>query len=168
MKDLEKFKEKQENFERKLEEKKENFQKKLQSKKEKLQNSLKTKQEKEASKKLLPPMFEMLVVVVNRGRGQVLLNYLKSIDLDLSIVSFGEGTAPSSIAGLLGFTQEKEVIFSVVNIKDSETILNLLDSIFLSTEKYFGIAFTIPLKSMTNNSLETLNAQNTLNHKGGK
>ena len=83
------------------------------------------------------------------------------------MVSFGEGTAPSNIAGLLGFSQEKEVIFTVVNLKDSTKILDLLDSIFLSTEKYSGIAFTIPLKSITNNSLDTFVETNSLKN-GGK
>lgn len=155
---------------------KESLENKIKKGKQKLENKVKEKKQKfeekinqrKQEKSLLPPMFEMLVVVVNRGRGQVLLNYLKSIDININIVSFGEGTAPSNIAGLLGFSQEKEVIFSVVNLKDSEKVLDLLDSIFLSTEKYFGIAFTIPLKSITNNALDTFLETNTLSNGGKK
>lgn len=155
---------------------KESLESKIKKGKQKLENKVKEKKQKfeekinqrKQEKNLLPPMFEMLVVVVNRGRGQVLLNYLKSIDININIVSFGEGTAPSSIASLLGFSQEKEVIFSVVSLKDSEKVLDLLDSIFLSTEKYFGIAFTIPLKSITYNSLDAFLETNTLSNGGKK
>lgn len=136
---------------------------KIKQKKEDIENKIK---DKKLEKKLLPPMFELLVVVINRGRGQAVLNYLKSINISVNVVSFGEGTAPSNIAGLLGFSQEKEVICSVVNLKDSTKILDLLDNIFLSTEKYSGIAFTIPLKSMTNNSFDTFIETNSLNNGG--
>lgn len=113
------------------------------------------KTDKSNGQNLRPAIFEMLVVIVNRGRGQAVCNYLKSINMNLSIVSFGEGTAPSNLAGLLGYSQEKEVLFSIVNIADSDKVLDLLDSIFLSTEKYSGIAFTVPLKSVTNFTLDT-------------
>ncbi len=157
----EKIKAKKENFEKKIKEKKEQFETKVKDRKQKIEN-------KKQEKSLLPPMFEMLVIIIKRGRGQAVLNYLKSINLNLDIVSFGEGTAPSNVASLLGFNQEKEVIFTIVNFKDSEKVLDLLDNIFLSTEKYGGIAFTIPLKSMTNNSLDTFIETNTLNNNGGK
>lgn len=165
MSSKEKMKDKKENFEKKLKQKKEDFENKVKDRKQKIEEAIKTKKQE---KSLLPPMFEMLIVVVNRGRGQAVLNYLKTIDVNLNIVSFGEGTAPNNVAGLLGFSQEKEVIFTVVNFKDSEKVLNLLDNIFLSTEKYAGIAFTIPLKSMTNNSLDTFLETNTLNNGGKK
>lgn len=163
MKNLDKFKEKTESLEKKFKEKKESLERKIKNRRDKIINN------KQSEKKLMPPMFEMLVVVVNRGRGQAVLNYLKSIEVNINIVSFGEGTAPSNIASLLGYNQEKEVIFSVVNLKDSEKVLDLLDSIFLSTEKSAGIAFTIPLKSMTSYSLEKFESFNTLkNGEGNK
>ncbi len=168
MSNLDKIKEKKENIEKKLIEKKEHLEKKIKEKEQKIRNH-NAKQLKDKSKKdLMPAMFEMLIVIVNRGRGQAVLNYLKSIDVNINIVSFGEGTAPSNIASLLGFNQEKEVLFSVVNLKDSEKVLDLLDSIFLSTEKYSGIACTIPLKSMTNVSLDTFKNYNSLSKEGGK
>lgn len=160
MSNLEKFNEKTKNLEKKFKEKKENLERKIKTKREKLINH--------SEKKLMPPIFEMLVVVVNRGRGQAVLNYLKSIEVNINVVSFGEGTAPSGIASVLGYSQEKEVIFSVVNLRDSKRVLDLLDSIFLSTEKSAGIAFTIPLKSMTSYSLEKFESYNTLKKGEGK
>ena len=161
MRNLDRYKEKAKNLEKKFKEKKENLKQKIKTKRDKLINSKRT------DKNLMPAMFEMLFIIVNRGRGQAVLNYLKSIDVSVNIVSFGEGTAPSNIASLLGYSQEKEIIFSVVNVKDSEKILDLLDSIFLSTEKSAGIAFTIPLKSMTSFSLEQFENYNTFQN-GGK
>ena len=82
-----------------------------------------------------PPKMEMLMVVVKRG----------------------SGTATSAIADLFGLdNREKEVVFAVIKHDDSNLILDSLEEKFLTVEKYAGIAMTIPLKSITNQSLEQI------------
>ena len=77
--------------------------------------------------------------------------------VDLNIVSFGSGTATSAIADLFGLdNREKEVVFAVIKHDDSNLILDSLEEKFLTVEKYAGIAMTIPLKSITNQSLEQI------------
>lgn len=124
---------------------------------EKIEKVNKEKEQKQKEKKLQPAIYELMIVIVNRGRGQSVCNYLKSLNMPLSLISFGGGTAPSSLAGLFGYKQEKEVLFTLVDIKDSDKVLDFLESIFLSTESNAGIAFTIPLKSATDFSLEYIN-----------
>ena len=104
-----------------------------------------------------PPKMEMLMVVVKRGKGDYVADFLKTMNVDLNIVSFGSGTATSAIADLFGLdNREKEVVFAVIKHDDSNLILDSLEEKFLTVEKYAGIAMTIPLKSITNQSLEQI------------
>lgn len=104
-----------------------------------------------------PPKMEMLMVVVKRGKGDDVADFLKTMKVDLNIVSFGSGTATSAIADLFGLdNREKEVVFAVIKHDDSNLILDSLEEKFLTVEKYAGIAMTIPLKSITNQSLEQI------------
>lgn len=104
---------------------------------------------------VLPPVLELLVVVTNRGYGEEVTEFLEKLDVNLSIVSFGSGTAPSSLADIFGlYNKEKEMIFSVIQLDESERILDKLEGKFLLDEKYAAIAFTIPLKSATKQSME--------------
>ena len=104
---------------------------------------------------VLPPVLELLVVVTNRGYGEEVTEFLEKLDVNLSIVSFGSGTAPSSLADIFGlYNKEKEMIFAVIQLDESERILDKLEGKFLLDEKYAAIAFTIPLKSATKQSME--------------
>ena len=124
---------------------------KVKPKKQKISFALKREIKKQS---LHPPILELLVVVTNRGLGQEVADFLEKIDVDLSIVSFGSGTAPSSLANLFGlYNKEKEMIFSVIQLDESERILDMLEAKFLFDAKYAAIAFTIPLKSATNHSV---------------
>ena len=104
---------------------------------------------------VLPPVLELLVVVTNRGHGEEVTDFLEKLDVNLSIVSFGSGTAPSSLANIFGlYNKEKEMIFAVIRLDESERILDKLEGKFLLDEKYAAIAFTVPLKSSTKHSME--------------
>lgn len=104
---------------------------------------------------LKPPMFEMLTVIVNRGKGEEVIEFLKQQKVNFNIATFGLGTAPSGIANMFSlYNKEKEVVFAVIKFKDSNQILDLLEENILYNEKFRGFAFTLPLKSMTNKAVE--------------
>ena len=104
---------------------------------------------------LNPPMFEMLTVIVNRGKGEDVIDFLEKQKVNFNIATFGMGTAPSGIANMLSlYNQEKEVVFAVIKLEDSNDILDLLEENILLNEKFRGFAFTLPLKSMTNKAVE--------------
>lgn len=127
---------------------------KVKPKKKKISLSLKRQIKKQS---LHPPVLELLVIVTNRGSGEEITDFLQKLDVKLNIVSFGTGTAPSSLANLFGlYNKEKEMVFAVINLDESERILDMLEAKFLFDEKYAAIAFTIPLKSVTNHALEQL------------
>lgn len=105
----------------------------------------------------LSPILQMLVVIVTRGKGDEVVTYLKSNGINAKVSSFGEGTADSTLQSMLGlYNKEKEIVFSVIPLKDSDKFMDELDEKILKQQKHGGIAFTIPLKSITKNSMQSL------------
>lgn len=101
-----------------------------------------------------PPIYELLMIIINRGKSKYVQNVLNQFNIDLKIFGYGYGTAESGMADILGlYEKEKETICCFIPLSQHENIMNELDEKVLKKSKYSGIAFTIPLKSMTNNSL---------------
>ena len=99
----------------------------------------------------------MLVVIVTRGKGDEVVTYLKSHGVFAKVSSFGEGTADSTLQSMLGlYNKEKEIIFSVIPLKNSDQFMDELEEKILKQQKHGGIAFTIPLKSITKNSMQAI------------
>ena len=116
---------------------------------------LKKEKKVQGTSTLKPPIFEMLTIIVNRGKGEEVIEFLESQKVNFNIASFGFGTAPSGIANLLSlYNQEKEVVFAIIKLEDSQNILNALEENILVNEKFRGVAFTVPLKCMTNKAME--------------
>ena len=112
---------------------------------------------KAKKRKKMNPILQMLVVIVNRGKGDDVTAFLKQSGINSRICSFGEGTATSSLQNILGLSNnEKEIISCIIPIENSTKFLDKLEEEFLTVEKYAGIAFTIPLKSITKGSFENL------------
>ena len=103
------------------------------------------------------PIMQMLVVIVTRGKGDEVVAYLKSRGVMPKVSSYGEGTADSTLQSMLGlYNKEKEIVFSVIPIKNSDEFMDELEAKILNQQKHGGIAFTIPLKSITKNSMQEL------------
>ena len=116
------------------------------------------KHNKQNKKNKLPaPILQMMVVIVTRGKGDSVRNFLKEKNVQNFVSSFGRGTADSTLQNLLGFDQkEKDVIFAIIPVENSEVLLDELEEKFLKLQKYAGIAFTVPLKSITKDSMENV------------
>lgn len=107
------------------------------------------------------PVFQMLVVIVNRGKAEEVNEFLKQGGVKYRIISFADGTAGSTFQNIMGLhNNEKEIISCVMPIQNSSKFLDKLEKQFLTAEKYSGIAFTIPLKSITMESMEKLVKEN--------
>ena len=108
-------------------------------------------------KKALKPLFQMLIIIVNRGKGEKVNEFLKQSGVKYRILSYGDGTAPTTFQHILGlYNSEKEIVASIIPIENSSKFLDKLESEFLTIEKYSGIAFTVPLKSITMESMQKL------------
>ena len=104
----------------------------------------------------LPTILEMLFVIVKRGNGDKVSKFLKEKGIS-KISSYAYGTADSTLQSLLGLVdKEKEIVFSIIPVLNSDELLDELEKKFLKIEKYSGIAFTIPLKTIVKNSMQKL------------
>ena len=112
---------------------------------------------KRTKNNVLPPILQLLTIIVKRGTGDEVNSYLKSIGIKAKMTSYGSGTADGSLQSLLGlYNKEKELIFAVIPVENSEVLLDELEARFLNKEDYEGIAFTIPLKSIFKNSVQSI------------
>ena len=112
---------------------------------------------KRTKNNVLPPILQLLTIVVKRGTGDEVNAYLKSIGIKAKMTSYGSGTAEGSLQSMLGlYNKEKELIFAVIPVENSEALLDELETKFLKKEDYAGIAFTIPLKSVVKNSVQSI------------
>ena len=69
------------------------------------------------------PIIEFLMVIVERGKVEKATAILQSMRVDAQVVSFGKGTADSSMAEYFGTDgKEKEVLFAIIKMKDEEII----------------------------------------------
>ena len=112
---------------------------------------------KKKGEKKLPPVVEMLVAIVKKGKGDEVTKILNAYRIDLQIISQGHGTASSAMADLLGFSvTEKDVVVAVVPMKDTKDILAKIEEVLQIKEKATGIAFTFPLKSATSEMMRAI------------
>lgn len=103
------------------------------------------------------PIIEFLMVIVERGKVEKATAILQSMRVDAQVVSFGKGTADSSMAEYFGTEgKEKEVLFAIIKMKDEEIILSTLSEKLKFEEKNTGLAVTLPIKSATYSTLEFL------------
>ena len=104
---------------------------------------------------LAPPILETLILIINKEKSDYACEILKSLRSEVNVISRGKGTANSKMASLFGLgSLEKDIIISIIKLKDSEKILQTLNEKLQLEQKHFGIAFTIPIKSATSELLE--------------
>ncbi len=139
-----------------MEEKKKTVVKKEKAEVKKTKTKVKTTRLSKNEKKV-PPVVEMLVAIVKKGKGDEVTKILNAYRVDLQIISQGYGTADSTMADLLGFSvTEKDVVLAVVPMKDSKDMLDKIEEVLQFKEKATGIAFTVPLKSATSEMMRAI------------
>ncbi len=94
------------------------------------------------------PIIELLIVIINKSKGEKAIKILNNLNINIQMLCFGKGTADSTMADYFGLDLgEKEVIFSLIKLKDSQKILNIINDKLQLDNKNTGIALTIPIKS---------------------
>jgi len=94
------------------------------------------------------PLIELVMIIINRDGTEKAVKVLNNLQIDLQMISIGEGTADSSLSDYLGLDKkEKSVIFCVVKLKDKNEILSVLNEKLKFDKKNTGVALTIPIKS---------------------
>lgn len=117
--------------------------------------------EKLAKKKSdsLPPFEEretlhslsLLVTIVNRNQGNFFVDSFKELGASLSIVLFAHSMPPEDIKMILGgeSTTRKDMVLTVVRSDEIDKYLKLIDKRFKISNASKGVAFTIPLDSIS-------------------
>ncbi len=92
---------------------------------------------------------KLLITIIQRGKGEEVSNLISKYKVDYNVVFLGQGTATSSMLDYFSLANtDKDVVFSLVDESDEETILKQLDADFNFTKTHLGMAFTIDLTSM--------------------
>lgn len=92
---------------------------------------------------------ELLITIVNRGKGEYFIDLLQSFDVNMQFVTVGTGTADAQTLSKFGLTDsDKTVIFSVIQSSKISDALYVLDRKFKTIKNGKGIAYTIPFSSV--------------------
>ena len=112
---------------------------------------------KQNKKSSIPALLQLMIIIVKRGKGDEISSYLKSIGIKGKMIGYGYGTADSALQSILGlYNKEKEILYALIPISQSDELLDELENQFLKKENYAGIIFTIPLKSIAKGALDSI------------
>ncbi len=109
----------------------------------------KSKENQEKPVLTAPKKIKILVSVVERVKTDFYLSVLEGFDVNMQMVVYGNGTAPTDLLNYLGLnSNEKSVILSIVQESMVKEILNSYEEKYFKTKHGKGIAFTIPVDSI--------------------
>lgn len=92
----------------------------------------------------------MLCTIVNRGKGDKVVEYLQSEGITFNFVSLGRGTASSELLDYLGLGEtKKEIVVSTIYKEDRSKLLKGLEEKITLRDPGKGIAFTISIGSVS-------------------
>ncbi len=105
---------------------------------------------------------KLLITVVDWRKGEFYLDVLSQFEVNCQMLLTGQGTATSEIVDLLGLTNHKAVILSLVREDRMEEIIKALDHKFETIKNGKGIAFSVPLSSVIGVNLYQFLSNNRL------
>ena len=100
-------------------------------------------------RKASPKKLKLLITVVDRSKSLYYLDVLEDFEVNMQLVTYGEGTASSEMLHYLGLADtQKAIIFSVIREDKIKKALYTLAHKFETVRNGRGIAYTIPLSSV--------------------
>lgn len=92
----------------------------------------------------------MMTMIFNKKNEKEFINLLNKYKVKFKAITFGKGTASSSVLEYFGLNElDKVLLLSIMPYNMSKHILKDLNNKFLIEEPGNGIAFTIPISSST-------------------
>ena len=92
---------------------------------------------------------KLLTTIVGRGTGEQVTHLMRDIGIRYHIILLGRGTANSDLLSYLGLDEiEKDIVLSVVPVRQVEAALTLLREKLEFDQPGYGIAFTVPIGSV--------------------
>ena len=112
-------------------------------------------------------VLKVMMIIIDRNKTDKLLSKLEQIGVNFPHVFRAEGTAKSEILDLLGVGHsEKSIIFSTLTQDTVIKVKEILTKDFDILKKGNGIAFTLPITSVSGPA--TLQILSGMNLSGGK
>lgn len=109
----------------------------------------KSKTVKEKEKLTAPKKIKILVTIIDRSKVDFYLDVLEGHEVNLQVVLYGKGTAPSDIVNYLGLvSSDKAVILSIVKEEKIKEIMIAYEDKYFKTKRGQGIGFTLPISSI--------------------
>lgn len=91
---------------------------------------------------------KLLITIVGRSKAEYFIDLIQSFEVNMQCVMVAQGTANENMLGLLGLSNDKAVIFSIVQESKVPEALRTLENKFNSIKGGKGVAWTIPLTSV--------------------
>ena len=92
--------------------------------------------------------FKNTFIIVDRRKGNTFINLLNENGFNMHTALLGHGTAPSELAAMLNLGEHEKSVISVVADVDRTAVL--LDLMRENLQPGDGIAFTVPVSSISN------------------
>ena len=96
---------------------------------------------------------KLFITIVDRNKTEFYTDVISQYDVNLQMVLYGTGTAPTHMLDLLGLNNEKGIIFSVVRSELIPKVLNTLEEKFSKIKNGKGVATVVPISSVIGISL---------------
>ena len=92
---------------------------------------------------------KMIVIIVNRGKGNFFLDVLEQFPVNFQMMTVGSGTVRQQHVTLLDYVEnEKDILFSVVAEDHVAKVMRTLDEKFETVRGCAGVAFAVPFSSV--------------------
>lgn len=91
---------------------------------------------------------KLLITIVDRNKVEFYLDVLAVLESNLQVVTFGRGTASSEVRDMLGLSNFKGIIFSIIREDMVSTVKRRLEERFKTIKNGKGISVVIPLASV--------------------
>ena len=92
---------------------------------------------------------KLLFTIVDRPKGEFYVDVISQFNVNCQMGLAGLGTATSELVELLGLEPHKAVILSVVREDMVDAIMNTLEDKFATIRNGKGVAFAVPLSSVS-------------------
>lgn len=105
---------------------------------------------------------KMIITVVDRSKAEFYLDIFSQFEVNFQMVTGGKGTAHSEVLEMLGLSNHKAVILSVVREDMVAPIMKCLEDKFETIRNGKGIAIAVPLSGVIGVSMYQFLSNNKL------
>ncbi|MDR0886396.1 MAG: hypothetical protein LBN22_08600 [Clostridiales Family XIII bacterium] len=93
---------------------------------------------------------KLLITIVERGKGDEVIEELRDIDVSYNMACMGSGTTQEGLVEILGFADEEvDVILSVVRDSMIDEVISMIEYVFDLDEPGTGLAFAVPVEGVS-------------------